>query len=166
MAALIFAIDFLKAALAVFIGSLIFFHQLGGAIAALFVVMGHLFPVFYKFKGGKGVSCTAACILCLSPFSFVILLPLFIVIVAMSKYISLGSISCAFLFPLLAKAFGGRALIPAMAAIIAVLVIFMHRENIKRLMNRSESKVSFKKKPPESEAKADKAEGETDKKEI
>ena len=149
MAGLIFAIDFLKAALAVAFGTLVFMRHMGGAIAAIFVVMGHLFPVFYKFKGGKGVACTAACILCLSPYAFLILLPLFIVLVAMTRYISLGSISCAFLFPILTKAFGARGLISASAVIIAILVIYMHRENIKRLLNRTESKVSFKKKKPD-----------------
>ena len=162
MAALIFVIDFLKAALAVVVGSLIFMHSIGGAIAALFVVMGHLFPVFYKFKGGKGVACTAACILCLSPYAFLILLPLFIVLVAMTRYISLGSISCAFLFPILTKAFGAHGLISAAAAVIAVLVIFMHRENIKRLLNRTESKVSFKKKASEAQAENTEADKKED----
>jgi glycerol-3-phosphate acyltransferase PlsY len=110
-------------------------------------MIGHIFPVYYKFKGGKGVSCTAACILLLSPISFCILLALFLLIAASTKYISLGSIMCAMLFPLLAHAFGGpdAGFIPLVAFFIGALVVFMHRENIKRLLSGKESKFSLKK---------------------
>lgn len=147
MALLIFGLDMLKAAIAVLLGSLIFTREIGGAIAAIFVVLGHSFPIYYKFKGGKGVSCTATCILILSPISFVILLALFILIATTTRFISLGSIMCALLFPLLAYSFGGlhSGFIPLAALIIGALVVFMHRENIKRLLAGKESKFSFKK---------------------
>ena len=164
MSVLIFALDFSKAVIAVAIGSLILSVNVGGAISALFVVLGHMFPVFYKFKGGKGVSCTAACILILSPISFVILLPIFILIVLFTKYISLASIMCAMLFPLLAFSlkdvfWGGGGFITLSALVIGGFVVFMHRENIKRLLEGKESKVSFSKKEKaeekEPEAKKD-----------
>ena len=147
MALLIFGLDMLKAAVAIGLGWLIFTREIGGAIAALFVVLGHSFPVYYKFKGGKGVSCTAMCILLLSPISFVILLTLFIVIAATTRFISLGSIMCAMLFPLLAYVFGSKdsGFITLSAFLIGAIVVFMHRENIKRLMAGKESKFSFKK---------------------
>lgn len=152
MGILIFALDFSKAAIAVILGSVIARVSLGGAVAALFVVLGHTFPVFYKFKGGKGVACTAACILLLSPISFLFLFPIFALIVLFSKYISLGSIVTALLFPLFASVFpsplapnGG--LIPLVACVLALLILFMHRENIKRLMEGKENKFYlFKKK--------------------
>lgn len=151
MAILIFVLDFFKAALAIGIGSLLLSINVGGAISALFVVLGHMFPVYYKFKGGKGVACTAACILLLSPISFAILLPVFIIIVLATKFISLGSVICAMLFPLIAYAFRGfwgtdGGFIPLSAIMIGAFVVFMHRENIKRLLEGKESKVSFKKK--------------------
>ena len=81
MAAVIFVVDFSKAAIAILLGSLIANHTWGGAVAALFAVVGHMFPIYYKFKGGKGVSCMLACILLLSPYSFLILIPIFIGII-------------------------------------------------------------------------------------
>ena len=157
MAALIFVLDFSKAIIAVAIGSLILSVNVGGAISALFVVLGHMFPVFYKFKGGKGVSCTAACILILSPISFAILLPIFILIVLFTKYISLASIMCAMLFPLLAFSlkdvfWGGGGFITLSALVIGGFVVFMHRENIKRLLEGKESKVSFSNKKKDEKA--------------
>lgn len=157
MATLILSLDFLKAAIAVIIGSLILSISVGGAISALFVVLGHMFPIFYKFKGGKGVACTAACILILSPISFVIILPIFILLVLFTKYISLASIMCAMLFPLLAFSlkdvlWGSGGFITLSALAIGGFVVFMHRENIKRLLEGKESKVSFSKKKKDEKA--------------
>jgi glycerol-3-phosphate acyltransferase PlsY len=147
MAILIFVLDLLKSAVAIILGSLILTLSMGGAISALFVVLGHMFPIYYKFKGGKGVACTAVCILMLSPISFVILLALFILIAALTRFVSLGSIMCAMLFPFLAYIFQGDdpGFIPLSALCIGAMVVFMHRENIKRLMAGKESKFSFKK---------------------
>ncbi len=169
MALLIFTLDFLKAALAIAIGSFILTVNIGGAISALFVVLGHMFPVFYKFKGGKGVACTAACILILSPISFVFILPMFIVIVLLTKYISLASIMSALVFPLLAYSFRGTwgsegGFITISSLFIGAFVIFMHRENIKRLLEGKESKISLKKKSSENtEAEQPKAESAPEK---
>ena len=147
MAVLIFVLDLLKAAVAILIGAFVLTLSMGGAISALFVVLGHMFPIYYKFKGGKGVACTAVCILMLSPISFAILLTLFIVIAALTRYVSLGSVMCAMLFPLLSFIFKGDdpGFIPLSAFCIGAMVVFMHRENIKRLMAGKESKFSFKK---------------------
>ena len=147
MAVLIFVLDLLKAVVAILLGSFILTLSMGGAISALFVVLGHMFPIYYKFKGGKGVACTAMCILMLSPISFVIELALFVLIAALTRYVSLGSIMCAMLFPFLAYIFQGDdpGFIPLSALCIGAMVVFMHRENIKRLMSGKESKFSFKK---------------------
>lgn len=146
MAVLIFVLDLVKAALAVVLGSLILTRSIGGAIAALFVVLGHMFPVYYKFKGGKGVACTAMCILLLSPVSFVIVLSVFLLIAIFTRFVSLGSIVCAMLYPFLNYVFYPRnAWITLSAFFTGALVVFMHRENIKRLLAGKESKFSFKK---------------------
>jgi glycerol-3-phosphate acyltransferase PlsY len=109
-----------------------------------------MFPIYYKFKGGKGVVTTAISILMCNPFVFLILLVIFIIIVAFTKYISLGSIMCVLLYPIILDRVetlfnpGTRAYV-IIPVIIAALVVFMHRENIKRLLNGKESKFSFKK---------------------
>ena len=144
MAALIFCLDLCKAALAVGFGSILMTREIGGAIAGLFVILGHMFPIFYKFKGGKGVACMAMVILILSPISFVILLALFIALVLMTKYVSLGSIMGAFFYPIIQFAFYPQhGWITLSSILTMLLVVFMHRENIKRLMAGKESKVSF-----------------------
>ena len=157
MAIFIFVLDFIKAAVAVIIGSLLLSITTGGAISALFVVLGHMFPVYYKFKGGKGVACTAACMMILSPISFAILLPIFLAIVLLTKYVSLASIISVMLFPLLAHAFRGfwgidSGFISLAAILIGAFVVFMHRTNITRLLEGKESKVNpFRRKKSEGE---------------
>lgn len=164
MAIFIFALDFIKASVAVIIGAVLLSITTGGAISALFVVLGHMFPVYYKFKGGKGVACTAACMLILSPISFAILLPVFIAIVLLTKYISLASIISVMLFPLLAHAFRGfwgidSGFISLAAILIGAFVVFMHRTNITRLLEGKESKVApFRKKKSENNEDKNKAE--------
>jgi len=155
MAVLILVLDMLKAALALFFGIFLLTRGVGGAIAAIFVVLGHMFPIYYKFKGGKGVACTAICILILSPVTFPIILAVFIIIAVLTRYVSLASIICAMLFPFLnyvfyVKEIDGKTVhtnpgITLAALLIGALVVFMHRENMKRLMEGKESKFSFKK---------------------
>jgi glycerol-3-phosphate acyltransferase PlsY len=147
MAILIFALDLLKTAVAIVIGSLLVTREIGGAIAGLFVIVGHMFPIYYKFKGGKGVACLAIVALTLSPISFAILILLFIAIVATTGYVSLGSIMVVMLYPLMNNAFYPQnGMITFTGICIMALVVFMHRENIKRLLAGKESKLSFGKK--------------------
>ncbi len=144
MAALIFFLDFLKAVIAVVLGSLILSREIGGAIAGIFVILGHTFPVYYGFRGGKGVASLAGVVLILSPISFVILISLFVAIVLMSRFVSLGSIMCAMLLPMIQFAFyPTHGWITLACIVIMVIIVFMHRENIKRLMAGKESKISF-----------------------
>ncbi|MCQ2413637.1 MAG: glycerol-3-phosphate 1-O-acyltransferase PlsY [Clostridia bacterium] len=120
-------------------------------IAGLFAVLGHCFPAFYKLKGGKGVLVSATLALTLSPLLFVILFAIFVLIVATSKYVSLGSVSAVILYPILLRAymsfFYGQPLEIFMALtsiLIAVIVVFRHWENLKRIGMRTERKFSFK----------------------
>ena len=145
-----FILDGIKGAVAVVL-SMLLMGEGGAYIAGLFCILGHIFPVYYKFRGGKGVVVSAVTILALNPVVFLILVVIFVLIVATSKYISLGSIVCAFFYPLLLNALsqnkGGLGPLAAtISVLIAVIVIVMHKSNIKRLINRRESKFSFKKK--------------------
>lgn len=123
----------------------------GTYIAGLFAILGHMFPCFYRFKGGKGVATTAVVVLCTNPVVFTILLLAFIIIVAGSKMISMGSVMCMLLYPVLLYRFSLQGEIVTqpqgvlISFLIAALVIFMHRSNIKRIWEGKESKLSFKK---------------------
>ena len=144
MAVVILLLDFLKAVIGVMIGSLLMTREMGGAIAGVFVILGHTFPIYYKFKGGKGVACLAGVMLILSPISFAILLPVFILIVLMTRFVSLGSVMATMLFPVIQFAFYKQnSWITLASIVIMLLVVFMHRENIKRLLEGKESKISF-----------------------
>lgn len=156
--------DALKAVVAAVIGYALL-GQLGAYISGVFCILGHMFPIFYRFKGGKGVVTTAVSILMCNPLVFLILFTMFVIIVAFTKYISLGSVMCVLLYPLvldrierLLNPSGGSAF-TLFAVLVAVLVVFKHKENIKRLLNHTESKFSFKK-----SVKAPSEEQETDKK--
>ncbi len=140
--------DALKAVVAGLLGYAIL-GQLGAYIAGSACVVGHVFPVFFKFKGGKGVVTAAVTILMCNPFVFLVLFLMFAIIVLFTKYISLGSVMCMLIYPFLLDRMdklisGGCPYVP-FALLIAVLIIFKHKENIKRLLNRQESKFSFKK---------------------
>lgn len=160
MAILTFGCDFLKAAISVILGSFIYGKVIGGAIAGLFVIVGHMFPIYYRFKGGKGVACSVAVVMILEPITFVCLFVIFAIIVIGTRYVSLASCMAIGLFPVIVSAFENiyvtvfehdLGLIPAVAVIIAVLVIFMHRANLKRLYEGKESKISLGKKKTDDE---------------
>ena len=167
--------DMLKTALAIFVtGTLLGFfytHGISGYIgycymSALFVVLGHIFPIYYGFKGGKGVLVTAVAALILTPIPFAILLLLFIAIVWVSGYISLGSVSAAVLYPVVISGYFNVLGMPTegitslSTIIIAILIVWCHRENLKRISNRTERKFSFKKKPEIQLEKKDESEDE------
>lgn len=143
-----FALDLSKAAISVFLGAFLFGFR-GAALAGFFVIFGHMFPVYYRFKGGKGVACLAMVVLLESPITFLALFAFFCLMVFASRMVSFGSIFSAFLYPLILRAFANKDLYVAMAVLSAVFVIFMHRSNIKRIMSGTESKLEFGKKKKE-----------------
>ena len=157
-AGLTFVADFLKAVIACFWGLLVW-EMDGLGLAGFFVILGHMFPIFEKFKGGKGVACLSAVVLVTSiftnnliapfvPFTFIFLALVFLIVVIGTQYVSMASVTGAFLYPVLLHSLSNGAqarLCVAMAALSAIFVIFKHKENLKRIANRTESKVSFKK---------------------
>ncbi len=123
-------------------------------LAGAAAVVGHVYPVFYGFKGGKGVLVMSTMALVVSPAIFFTLLLVFIGVVALSKYISLGSVSVAILYPVFLNAYHSFFLKypPAWTTVLvtillALFVFWLHRENLKRINDRTERKFSFKKKP-------------------
>jgi glycerol-3-phosphate acyltransferase PlsY len=118
------------------------------ATAALFAVIGHMFPVWLKFRGGKGVATSLGAFILLTPKSIACMLALFLILAVVFRYVSLASIAVAAAFPFLAWIFheysDKRCLL--MIAVVSVLVIWKHRKNIRRLADGTESKLGSKKK--------------------
>lgn len=163
--------DILKTAIAIVIGSVLGgFGYVGGLsvggncalplnyMAGFFAVIGHILPIYYKFKGGKGVLCTSAMALILTPIEFLILLLIFILLVAWTKYVSLGSVTVAALYPVVVSGHikivsHGAASINGVVALItillAIIIVYCHRGNLQRISEGTERKLSFKSKKKE-----------------
>lgn len=148
-AALTFLGDALKTALAIVIGMLLAGAVHGGNyVGGCFAILGHVFPCYYGFKGGKCVAVTAAMALALDPIVFIIAFAVFALVLAGTKYVSLSSISAALMYPLILNnlmkiRYGHGDLRIVFVLVVCVLIIFLHRENIKRLIDGKENKFSF-----------------------
>lgn len=114
--------------------------------AGLFCVLGHIFPLYFKFKGGKGVAACTGMVIIADWRIALILFVIFIGVILISKWISLGSIVIALLYPVLIFAFYKNFILAAVALLFTAIVIVAHRENIKRLAKGTENKISFKNK--------------------
>lgn len=121
---------------------IMFYKQFAG----FFCVVGHIFPVFFKFKGGKGVAACTGMVIMVDWRIALILFVIFVIIVAISKWISLGSITIAIFYPVLLYVFYKNTIVTLIALIFAIMVVVAHRQNIKRILNKTENKISFKKK--------------------
>lgn len=138
--------DAMKAIIAALIGTILN-GEMGAYAAGFFCILGHVYPLYFKFKGGKGVAATAALILFLNPVVFLVLLLMFVIILGFTKYLSLASIMCMLIYPFLLYRMSGQIGIIqlAFALAISVFVVFLHHENISRLLAGTENKFSFKK---------------------
>ncbi|MCX6621382.1 MAG: glycerol-3-phosphate 1-O-acyltransferase PlsY [Acidobacteria bacterium] len=114
------------------------------AAAAVSVMLGHAFPVFLKFNGGKAVASFLGAFLHLAPLPVAVILGLFVVVVALSRFISLASVVTAGLFPVIVWLLA-RPPAPILAAAIfaGLFIIWRHRGNIHRLLHHSEHRFSF-----------------------
>lgn len=132
-----------------------FFHddKFIGYLAGFFVMLGHIFPVFYGFHGGKGVLIAATTLIAIDPLTCAFSVAVFAIVLAATKYVSVGSICAAIAYPVftpIVQLFiikgDGVLANTLMATAIGLLIIYMHRPNIKRLMNGTENKFGSKKK--------------------
>ncbi len=123
-------------------------------VAGIAVVLGHTFPIFFGFKGGKGVATSLGILLLTNWQIGLICLVFAVVIIALSRMVSMGALAAAILFPVLTIFIGGEYYIVQgtglgngyfiYSVILAVIVAFNHRENIKRILNGTENRISFK----------------------
>ncbi len=138
--------DIAKAAVALAVAGMLA-GMLGKLIAGIFVILGHVFPVYFGFRGGKGVLVGATMLAFLDWRIFVIALGLFFIAVILTKWVSLGSIVGAISFPISMQVFYQDIRLTVISACMAAAVIFMHRSNIKRILTGTENKFSFHSKP-------------------
>ena len=117
------------------------------SIAAVFAILGHVFPVWLKFKGGKGVATGVGAFIALAPKAVLIVLVIFVAVVAAFRYISLGSIIAAAAFPIFAWLLYRYQASPAVFAAMVVasaLIIAKHHQNIRRLLAGTEHRFELK----------------------
>jgi len=120
-------------------------------ISGIFVIIGHTYPIYFGFKGGKGVATALGILLTTNYQIGLICLVFAIILIILTKMVSVGSICAAILFPVLTLFLSKENfIVPGnyiiYSIIIALIVIFNHRTNVKRLLNGTENKISFKKK--------------------
>lgn len=156
-----FAGDLFKAIFAVLLIKFIFQGQYPDGVKVLELyagfgaVLGHNFPFYLKFKGGKGIACTSGMILAVCPLAAPICLILFIGAIAITRYVSLGSILVVTAFLIQVIIFGQTGILSVSAdymlefyivsACFTVMALWRHRANIKRLLNGTENKIGVKK---------------------
>ena len=121
-------------------------------IAGTFAVIGHTFPVFFGFKGGKGVATSLGVLLTINWQVGLVCLAFALITMALTRMVSLGSVMAAILFPTLLLFNIGIPIVPGnywsyliFACVLAFLVIFNHRSNIERIINGNENRLTFKK---------------------
>jgi glycerol-3-phosphate acyltransferase PlsY len=142
-AALTFVGDALKGIVAVLIGRYIGGSN-GALLAGIFVVIGHNWPITLGFKGGKGVATTIGSMLAINPLLVSVVFTIGIIVLVVTKYVSLASITGMVVFPIAMILFKQGPEAVAFSLIIALLAIFKHRMNIVRLLKGTESKIGQK----------------------
>lgn len=142
---MVFILDILKGILAVYIGGKILGYD-GKILGGFFAVIGHMWPIFLKFRGGKGIATSFGMLLSIHWPTAIITLIGFIIVLLLSKYVSLASISACVLAPiviaLVKEPFDRKFFIAVL--IIAITSIIKHRSNIRRLLNGQEYKLGEK----------------------
>jgi acyl phosphate:glycerol-3-phosphate acyltransferase len=150
-----FVLDIFKGSLAVLLCDYLVNRVYGtccnhrfSVLIALCAVLGHIFPVWLRFKGGKGVATAFGVFLVISPWAALAAFGIFILAIAITRYVSLGSILGSAAFPFLAWIWVPTLRAPmnfAILCIVPLLLIFKHHENITRLLHGTESKLGAKK---------------------
>jgi glycerol-3-phosphate acyltransferase PlsY len=154
LGALTLLLDALKGSVAAGVGYFLLGRMPGGVLpyqamsmAALFAVLGHMFPVWLKFRGGKGVATGLGSFFVIAPKAVLVAAAVFLAVVAVSRYVSLGSIIAVAFFPVLVyemHGYGNAPMALALMATTSLLIIARHHQNIRRLLAGTENRVGAK----------------------
>lgn len=144
-------LDVLKAILAVVIARFIVPADTYGIdisswaliVASFFAILGHAYSPYIRFRGGKGVATSAGCLIAMHPIAAVICIAVFFIVAFATRYVSLGSLALAIVYPITVAIFYRQLPFVVFSILAAVLVIWLHRPNIKRLIKGEEPKFSF-----------------------
>uniref|UniRef100_A0A7C2K507 Glycerol-3-phosphate acyltransferase n=1 Tax=candidate division WOR-3 bacterium TaxID=2052148 RepID=A0A7C2K507_UNCW3 len=136
--------DILKSLIPVILSRKIFSHSVAPYLVWLTAVLGHCFSPYLKFKGGKGVATFFGGLLALQPFTALITFTIWILIIAIWRYVSLGSMVASTLPAVISIIKGEKYEFVAIPAIISIIILYRHKDNIKRLLSKTEHKLKIK----------------------
>ncbi|WP_407269832.1 glycerol-3-phosphate 1-O-acyltransferase PlsY [Radiobacillus sp. PE A8.2] len=134
--------DILKGTLAAQLPNLIGFNEINPLIIGIVAVVGHMYPVFARFKGGKAVATSGGIILAVNPLLFLIMLTSFFIVLYLSKYVSLASMVTGVVtvfVTIIQQEFG----LMVVVSILTIFVFYRHRANIKRIIDKTEPKIKW-----------------------
>ena len=144
MALFTFIGDMLKGIIAVFIGKWLIGGELGGLLGVVGAVLGHYYPLYFGFKGGKGIATSFGSLLFVFPVQALLAFAVFLILVAVTHYVSVGSVAAAITLPLLIVITRwNEPVLWIITVCIGASVIWRHRANIRRLRNHTENKLDF-----------------------
>jgi len=147
---IVLLLDILKGFIPVFIITIIYPQtQWQPVLLGIFAILGHTFTIFLKFKGGRGVATSAGVFLALSPYTITAAILIFLLVVAVTKYVSLGSMFAAIFLVIAHTIFfllceSSNPYIFYFTLLLSFFIIYKHKPNIKRLINGTENKIKFK----------------------
>ena len=138
---LVAVLDITKGAVSVMLAQRFADHAAAPAAAGLAAIVGHIYPVWLRFRGGKGVATACGVFSVLTPFAIPPALGIFVVAVWLTKYISLGSMLASVALPPIAYATGSPAPAVASAFVASAIIVFRHRSNLVRLRTGTERRI-------------------------
>ncbi|HHY77256.1 MAG TPA: glycerol-3-phosphate 1-O-acyltransferase PlsY [Clostridiales bacterium] len=142
-AILAFLGDAIKGVIAVILGNMVA-GEVGQIAAGIFVVIGHNWPVLLGFKGGKGIATTIGVMTAINPFIVAAIVPIGIIIIIITKYVSLASITGMIIFPIFMLITRQPTKLIIFSFILSVMALYRHKSNIKKLIQGTESKIGEK----------------------
>jgi len=133
--------DILKGAIFVILAEVVTHSEIWASLAGLAAFLGHLYPIYLKFRGGKGVATSVGIFLFLAPYALLVDIVIFLLVVYQTRYVSLGSIIAAALLPVILLVFSYSYVYVILAVIMGGFIILRHRDNIQRLRQGRENKI-------------------------